>query len=163
MPDSFPPLTWGPPFDERNLDALLSGHLADTPSALRQVADALAALRAAPTPAELTGEAAARAEFRALADSLALGLDEAARTDGHPYAEVLSALALDGTGRAPRAAPKHPARPGRRARWADPAASPSPARPSAWPEGRGLDGCRGRRPDRGGHRARSQHAWLRAP
>jgi hypothetical protein len=101
MPDSFPPPTWGPPFDERNLDALLSGHLADPPQALRQVADALAALRAAPTPAELTGEAAARAEFRALADSLALGLDEAARTDGHPYAEVLSALTLDGTGRPP--------------------------------------------------------------
>ena len=55
MPDSFPPPTWGPPFDERNLYALLSGRLADPPSALRQVADALTALRAAPAAAELTG------------------------------------------------------------------------------------------------------------
>lgn len=131
MPDSFPPLTWGPPFDERNLDALLSGHLADTPSALRQVADALAALRAAPTPAELTGEAAARAEFRALADSLALGLDEAARTDGHPYAEVLSALALDGTGRPPA---RH--RSIRRARGAGPGGPTRPHRRR--PRGRRL-------------------------
>jgi hypothetical protein len=80
MPDSFPPPTWGPPFDERDLDALLSGHLADPPRALRQVADALAALRAAPAPAELTGEAAARAEFRALAAFRASGTDAAAGT-----------------------------------------------------------------------------------
>jgi hypothetical protein len=97
MPDSFPPLMWGPPpFEERDLDALLSGDMAETPVALRQVADALTALRAEPAQAELSGEAAARAEFRALSESL--GLDEAARTDGHPYAEVLSALAL-GAGR----------------------------------------------------------------
>jgi hypothetical protein len=135
MPDSFPPPTWGPPFDERNLDALLSGHLADTPQALRQVADVLAALRAAPTPAELTGEAAARAEFRALADSLALGPDEAARTDGYPYAEVLSALALDGTGRPPA---RH--RSIRRVRGAGPGGLPGgPTRPHRRrPRGRRL-------------------------
>jgi hypothetical protein len=126
MPDSFPPLTWGPPFDERDLDALLSGHLADTPLALRQVADALAALSAAPTPAELTGEAAARAEFRALAGSLALGLDEAARTDGHPYAEVLSALTLDGAGRSARPPARH--RSIRRARGAGPGGPTGPHR-----------------------------------
>jgi hypothetical protein len=131
MPDSFPPLTWGPPFDERNLDALLAGHPADTPLALRQVADALTALRAAPTPAELTGEAAARAEFRALADSLGFGLDEAARTDGHPYSEVLSALALDGAGRPPA---RH-----RSIRGARGAGRGRPARPHrARPPGRRL-------------------------
>lgn len=96
MPDSFPPLSWGqPPFDERDLDALLSGETADTPLALRQVADALTALQAAPTQAELTGEAAIRAEFRSVV------LDEAARTDGHPYAQVLSALTLDRGSRPP--------------------------------------------------------------
>lgn len=122
MPDSFPPPTWGPPFDERDLDALLSGHLAEPPLALRQVADALTALRAAPAPAELTGEAAARAEFRAAAESLTFARDEAARTDGQPYAELLSALALDGAGRPParhrsvrgaRSGPGRSARPGR--------------------------------------------------
>jgi hypothetical protein len=98
MPDSLPPLTWGPPLDERDLDALLSGDIADTPVPLRQVAEALTALRAAPTQTELSGEAAARAEFRAFAESLPLELDEAGRTGGNPYAEVLSALAL-GAGR----------------------------------------------------------------
>jgi hypothetical protein len=122
MPDSFPPLTWGPPpFEERDLDALLSGGVTETPVALRQVADALTALRAEPAQAELSGEAAARAEFRAFAESLGLGLDEAARADGHPYAEVLSALAL----RAGRPTARHriirgtrggAARPGRPAR-----------------------------------------------
>jgi hypothetical protein len=80
MPDSFPPLTWGPQFDERNLDALLSGQLADTPLALRQVADALAALRAAPIPAELAGEAAARAGFRASRLEAAAHGDELSHT-----------------------------------------------------------------------------------
>jgi hypothetical protein len=108
MPDSFPPLGWGPPpFDERDLDALLSGDTTDTPVALRQVADALAALRAAPTQAELTGEAVARAEFRALV------LDEGARTDGLPYDQVLSALTLDGARRHPA---RHGGRPVRRRR-----------------------------------------------
>jgi hypothetical protein len=90
MPDSFPPLTWGPPFDERDLDALLSGHMADTPLALRQVADALTALRAAPTPAERSGEAAARAEFRALAE---LRADDVGRADEPAYTLIMSAMA----------------------------------------------------------------------
>ncbi len=108
MPDSFPPLSWGPPpFDERDLEALLSGETTDTPVALRQVADALAALRAAPTQAELTGEEVARAEFRALV------LDDGARTDGLPYAQVLSALTLDGAHRPPA---RHRGRPVRRRR-----------------------------------------------
>ena len=129
MPDSFPPLTWGPPpFEERDLDALLSGDTAETPVALRQVADALTALRAEPAPAELSGEMAARAEFRAFAESLGLGLDEAARADGQPYAEVLSALAL-GAGRpsarhrimrGTRGGAARPGRPARRHRAAPP-------------------------------------------
>jgi len=132
MPDSFPPPTWGPPFDERDLDALLSGHLADTPPALRQVADALTALCAAPTPAELTGEAAARAEFRTLAETLGFGLDEAVRTDGHPYAEVLSALAMEGASRPPA---RH-----RSIRGARGARGGGPARPHrARPPGRRLN------------------------
>jgi hypothetical protein len=106
MPDSFPPSGWGPPpFDERDLEALLCGDTTETPVALRQVADALAALRAAPAQSELTGEAVARAEFRALV------LDEGARTDGLPYAQVLSALTLDGAHRPPA---RHKGRPVRR-------------------------------------------------
>jgi hypothetical protein len=119
MPDSFPPLTWGPPpFEERDLDALLCGETTDTPVALRQVADALAALRAAPTPTELSGEAVARAEFRAIV------LDEEARTDGGPYALVLSALTLDGAHRPP---PRH--RRGLRLARGGPA-RPQPSRPA---------------------------------
>lgn len=59
-------MSWGPPpFEERDLDALLSGYTADVPPGLRQVADALAALRAGPARAELRGEAAIMAEFSA--------------------------------------------------------------------------------------------------
>jgi hypothetical protein len=73
MPDSLPP-NWGPaPYDERDLDAVLSGATADIPVTLRPVADTLAALRAAAAPAELSGQATIMAEFRAL------GLGEAAR------------------------------------------------------------------------------------
>jgi hypothetical protein len=67
MPDSLPPLSWGSaPFDERDLDAVLSGGTADIADALRPVADTLAALRAPGVPAELSGETAVMAEFRAL-------------------------------------------------------------------------------------------------
>ncbi|HLH82747.1 MAG TPA: hypothetical protein VKV38_05740 [Trebonia sp.] len=67
MPDSLPPPSWGSaPFDERDLDAVLSGETADIADALRPVADTLAALRAPGVPAELSGEAAVMAEFRAL-------------------------------------------------------------------------------------------------
>jgi hypothetical protein len=81
MPDSIPPPLWGsPPFDERDLDALLAGDSAYVPVALRQVADALTALRAAPSPAELRSEAAIMAEFRALGAFGAVGAGEPART-----------------------------------------------------------------------------------
>ena len=67
MPDSQQPPLWGPAYDERDLDALLSGDTASTPVALQPVASTLAALRAAATGRELTDEAAARAAFRAFA------------------------------------------------------------------------------------------------
>jgi hypothetical protein len=126
MPDSFPPLTWGPPFDERDLDVLLSGDMTDTPLALRQVADALTALRAAPAQAELRGEAAARAEFRALAGLRAAGQDEAARTDGQAHTLVLPAQAPDRAGT--RQARHRGGRSARRPRGAR-AARPNRARP----------------------------------
>jgi hypothetical protein len=66
MPDNLPPSGWGPaPSEERDLDAVLAGQMADIPIALRPVADVLAALRASPAPAELRGEANVLAEFRA--------------------------------------------------------------------------------------------------
>lgn len=112
MPDSFPPLTWGPaPFDERDLDALLSGEMLDTPVALRQVADALTALRAGPTPAELTGEATILAEFRAVAEFRALGLGETARADGVAHTLEFPPLQPDrARGRAARHRGRRPAR-----------------------------------------------------
>jgi hypothetical protein len=80
MPVNTPPFGWGPAsFDERDLDNLLSGRLADTPPALRQVADALIALNAAPAPAEMAGEAAIMAEFSALA-----GLQPSGHGDASP-------------------------------------------------------------------------------
>jgi hypothetical protein len=67
MPDSQLPPHWGPAYDERDLDALLSGQSASTPAALRPVESTLAALRADATGRELAREAAARAAFRAFA------------------------------------------------------------------------------------------------
>jgi hypothetical protein len=64
MPDSQTPISGPAPYEERDLDNLLSGNAGYIPDALRPVARTLAALRAAPTHAELAGEAAARAEFR---------------------------------------------------------------------------------------------------
>jgi hypothetical protein len=70
MPDSLPPPSpWGiPSYDDRDLDALLSGEATEIPVALRPLADALAALNGPPAPAELRGEAVIMAEFRALAE-----------------------------------------------------------------------------------------------
>jgi hypothetical protein len=67
MPDSQLPPLWGPAYDERDLDALLTGDTAGTPVALQPVVSTLAALRAAATGRELSDEAAARAAFRAFA------------------------------------------------------------------------------------------------
>jgi hypothetical protein len=67
MPDSQVPPIWGPAYDERDLDALLSGETGGTPVALQPVEGTLAALRAAATRRELSDEAVARAAFRAFA------------------------------------------------------------------------------------------------
>jgi hypothetical protein len=65
MPDSQVPPIWGPAYDERDLDALLSGETRSTPVALQPVEGTLAALRGAATRRELADEAVARAAFRA--------------------------------------------------------------------------------------------------
>jgi hypothetical protein len=65
MPDSQPTPPWGLAYDERDLDALLSGDGPGTPAALRPVEGTLAALQASGTPRELSNEAAARAAYRA--------------------------------------------------------------------------------------------------
>jgi len=67
MPDSQQPPPWGPAYDERDLDAVLSGDTAGIPVALQPVVSTLAALRAAATGRELSDEATARAAFRASA------------------------------------------------------------------------------------------------
>ena len=51
MPDSQVPPIWGPAYDERDLDALLSGETGSTPAALQPVESTLAALRARRDPA----------------------------------------------------------------------------------------------------------------
>jgi hypothetical protein len=65
MPDSQVPPIWGPAYDERDLDALLSGETGGTPVALQPVEGTLAALCGAATRRELADEAVARAAFRA--------------------------------------------------------------------------------------------------
>jgi uncharacterized membrane protein YgcG len=110
MPDSLLPPGWGfAPFDERDLDAVLSGKTADVPVALRPVADVLASLRAGPVPAELYGEANAMAEFRAL------GLGQAGRPAPTMLLEALPAGSRARSGRQParhrvRQARRHPPR-----------------------------------------------------
>jgi hypothetical protein len=108
MPDSPLPPGWGlAPFDERDLDAVLSGQTADVPVALRPVADVLASLRAGPVPAELYGEANAMAEFRAL------GLGQGG--PGRPaQTMLLEALPTGSRARPGRQPPRHRARPPRR-------------------------------------------------
>jgi len=67
MPENQLPPTWGPAYDERDLDALLSGDTANLPDALLPLAGTLATLHARPVRAELAGEADARAVFRRFA------------------------------------------------------------------------------------------------
>jgi hypothetical protein len=106
MPDSLLPPGWGfAPFDERDLDAVLSGKTADVPVALRPVADVLASLRAGPVPAELYGEANAMAEFRAL------GLGQAGRPAPTMLLEAPPARSRARPGRQPA---RHRVRPARR-------------------------------------------------
>ena len=108
MPDSPLPPWWGPaPFDERDLDAVLSGETTDIPVALRPVADALAALRAAPLRAELRRQAMIMAEFRALTEFRAAGLGKDGRAGDTAPTLVLS---VPREGSARRRAPRHRAR-----------------------------------------------------
>ena len=67
MPENQLPPTWGPAYDERDLDALLSGDTASLPEALLPLAGTLTALHARPAQDELAGEADARAVFRRFA------------------------------------------------------------------------------------------------
>jgi hypothetical protein len=64
MPENQLPPTWGPAYDERDLDALLSGDIASLPDALLPLAGTLATLHAPAVRDELAGEADARAVFR---------------------------------------------------------------------------------------------------
>jgi hypothetical protein len=67
MPDSQVPPLWGPAYDERDLDALLSGETRSTPVVLQPVESTLAALRAPATRRELSNEPMARSAYRAFA------------------------------------------------------------------------------------------------
>jgi hypothetical protein len=90
MPENLPPSGWGPASsDERDLDAVLEGHLAEVPDALLPVADVLDALCAAPAPDELWGEARIMAEFRAH------GPGGVARPSGPAPTRPLSVLPAD--------------------------------------------------------------------
>src|SRR5215469_11823996 len=105
MPDSPLPPWWGPaPFDERDLDAVLSGEMTDIPVALRPVADALAALQVAPMPAELRGQAIIMAEFRALTEFRAAALAQDGRAGD---AARTLALFVPPEHPARRSAPRH--------------------------------------------------------
>ena len=91
MPDNPLPPSWGPaPFDERDLDAMLSGEMIDIPVALRPVADTIAALQAGPMPDELRGQSIIMAEFRALAEFRAAGLAQHGRAGDAAQTLVLS-------------------------------------------------------------------------
>jgi hypothetical protein len=102
MPDSQVPPLWGPAYDERDLDALLSGQTGSTPAALQPVESTLAALRAAATRRELSDESAARAAFRALAPAPTSASLPWTAADEHPGVTAHT-LVLPPAGRQPRA------------------------------------------------------------
>ena len=105
MPDNPLPPWWGPaPFDERDLDAVLSGEMTDIPVALCPVADALAALQVAPMPTELRGQAIIIAEFRALTEFRAAALAQDGRAGD---AARTLALFVPPEHPARRSAPRH--------------------------------------------------------
>jgi hypothetical protein len=80
MPDSQQPPLWGPAYDERDLDAVLSGDTAGIPVPLQPVVSTLAALGAAATGRELSDEATVRAAFRAFAAETAPAAEDPAVT-----------------------------------------------------------------------------------
>jgi hypothetical protein len=104
MSDSPPQSPWvSASFDDRHLDALLSGEAAVVPEPLRAVAGAVAGLRAAPAAAELAGEAAAREMFRTLH---APGQSPLAPAAHGRTAAPAGPLTRIPPARAPRAAPR---------------------------------------------------------
>jgi hypothetical protein len=104
MSDSQVPPLWGPAYDERDLDALLSGQTGSTPAALRPVESTLAALRSGATGRELAREAAARAAFRAFAPA---GPAVAPMVGGaEPAAVTAHTLVLPPADRRPPPAPR---------------------------------------------------------
>jgi hypothetical protein len=117
MPDSQVPPLWGPAYDERDLDALLSGETGSTPAPLQPVESTLAALRAAATRRELSDEAVARAAFRAFAPAplTTAPLTTAAPTTApvpwtagaEPAAVTSHTLVLPPADRRPRPAARH--------------------------------------------------------
>jgi hypothetical protein len=115
MPDSQVPPLWGPAYDERDLDALLSGETGSTPAPLRPVASTLAALRADATGRELSDEAVARAAFRAFVPALpTTGPITASTTapgswtaEAEPAAVTSHTLVLPPADRRPQPAARH--------------------------------------------------------
>jgi hypothetical protein len=108
-------------YDDRYLDAVLSGETAVVPEPLRAVAGAVAALRATPAPAELAGEAAARELFRAHhAPVRAVGqspLAPAAHGQTGPLTRVQPARASHGAPRPKPHSHRQRRRPAGRRRW----------------------------------------------
>jgi hypothetical protein len=116
-----PSPSWGPAsYDDRDLDAVLSGELAGLPEPLLPVAGALAALCAAPARAELAGEAAARAMFREHAAALPVERARPAAPAGGLLHRIPPARAADDLPRPRPHSHRHRRPPGRlggRRRW----------------------------------------------
>lgn len=104
MPESPLPPAWGPAYDERDLDALLSGETASLPGALLPLAGTLAALNAGPVRAEMAGEAAARAAFRQFMGDRAAWAEGAEHGTVTPRTLVLPGQQPDGP---QRQTPRH--------------------------------------------------------
>jgi hypothetical protein len=112
MPDSQVPPIWGPAYDERDLEALLSGETGSTPPALQPVESTLAALRGAATRRELSDEAVARAAFRAFAPAPPTTATPATApvswtAGAEPAAVTSHTLVLPPADRRPRPAARH--------------------------------------------------------
>jgi len=107
MPDSQVPPLWGPAYDERDLDALLSGETGSTPVALQPVESTLAALRAAATGRELSDEAVARAAFRAFAPARPTTAPLPWTAGAEPAAVTSDTLVLPPADHRPQPAARH--------------------------------------------------------
>ena len=106
MPDSQVPPLWGPAYDERDLDALLSGETWSTPAVLRPVESTLGALRADATGRELAREAAARTAFRAFGPARPRVAPVARTATAEPAAVTAHTLVLPAADGRPQPAPR---------------------------------------------------------